>query len=152
MKCTDLVSGLFWLMIGLLLSFCSLTYQIGSFIQPGPGFLPLGLGLLLIFLSCILLLVHEKKVSPIGQKGLSSLFSGWRRLAYTVLVLLVTIFLFEQIGSLFTVFLLVFFSMLVTGPRNWRTPLIVALLSALGIYMVFILLLKQELPRGPLGI
>jgi membrane-associated HD superfamily phosphohydrolase len=152
MKCTDLVSGLFWLIIGLLLSFWSLTYQIGSFIQPGPGFLPLGLGLLLIFLSCILLLVHEKKVSPIGQKGLSSLFSGWRRLVYTVLVLLVTIFLFEQIGSLFTVFLLVFFSMLVTEPRNWRTSLIVALLSALGIYMVFILLLKQELPRGPLGI
>ena len=152
MKCTDLVSGLFWLMIGLLLSVWALTYQIGSFIQPGPGFLPLGLGLLLIFLSSILLLVQGKKASPVKQREPSSLFTGWRRLAYTVLVLLVTIFLFEQIGYLFTVFLLVFFSMLVTGPRNWRTPLIVALCSALGIYVVFVLLLKQELPRGPLGI
>jgi hypothetical protein len=152
MKCTDLVSGLFWLMIGLLLSVWALTYQIGSFIQPGPGFLPLGLGLLLIFLSSTLLLVQGKKASPVKQRELSSLFTGWRRLAYTVLVLLVTIFLFEQIGYLFTVFLLVFFSMLVTGPRNWRTPLIVALCSALGIYVVFVLLLKQELPRGPLGI
>ncbi len=50
----DLIGGLFWFGMGLLLSFWATLYQIGSLIQPGPGFLPLVLGLLLILLSFIL--------------------------------------------------------------------------------------------------
>ena len=55
MKSSDLISVIFWLVVGLLLSLWSTRYQIGSLAQPGPGFYPLGLGVLLIFFSLILL-------------------------------------------------------------------------------------------------
>lgn len=156
MKCADLVSGIFWLIIGLLLSIWSISYEIGTFKEPGSGFFPLGAGLLLILFSIILLvqlLVQGKKSSSISPKGLPlSLRSGWGKAAYTVFILLLSTFLFERIGYLVTIFLLVFFSIRVTGSRTWGKTLLLALLSTLGVYLIFVLLLKQQLPRSPFGI
>jgi hypothetical protein len=44
--------------------------------------------------------------------------------------------------------------LLMWGPalRSWKTILLVAFISAIGVYLVFVLLLKQPLPRGILGI
>ena len=149
---TDLISGLFWFGIGLLLSIWSTSYQIGSLIQPGPGFLPLALGLLLILLSFILL-ARAIKSLRIPQEALASfLFGGWKKVAYTVVVLVLGAFFFETIGYLLTFFFLVMLLMRGAGSESWKKTLLVAFLSALGVYLVFVLLLEQPFPRGLLGI
>lgn len=66
--------------------------------------------------------------------------------------LLLAIFFFEKIGYLFTFFLLIIFLTRGTGPQSWRKILLIAFLSTLGVYLVFVLLLEQPLPRGLLGI
>ena len=152
MKSSNLVSVIFWLVVGLLLSFWSTLYQIGSLTQPGPGFYPLGLGILLIFFSLILLgqgirlSQTTKKVSPFSISG------DWKRVGYVVLVLLLLTFFFETIGYLSTFFLLIMLLMAGAGLRNWKRILLVAFFSALGVYLVFVLLLQQPLPRGFLGV
>jgi putative tricarboxylic transport membrane protein len=152
MKYSDLISVIFWLGVGVLLSLWSLSYNIGTPTQPGPGFYPLGLGILLIFFSLILLgqtirsPKAAKKISPFSVSG------GWKRVAYTVLILLLLAFLFERIGYLITFFLLIMLLMVGAGRQSWKRILLVAFFSALGVYLVFVLLLQQPLPRGFLGV
>jgi len=156
MKSSDLISVIFWLIVGLLLSLWSTRYEIGSLTQPGPGFYPLGLGILLIFFSLILLgqsirsSQAMKKVAPFPASA-----SGWKkvaRVAYVVLVLLLLTFFFETLGYLLTFFLLIMLLMAGAGLRSWKRILLVAFFSALGVYLVFVLLLQQPLPRGFLGL
>lgn len=152
-KNPDLVSGIFWGILGLLFSIWSYTYQLWSLNQPGPGLFPLLLGILLIFLSSLLLLGQVKKHLLNEEKALPfSMPGGWKKVAYTVLVLLLATLLFEKIGYLLTFFLLMISLRLGEKLQGWKVTLLVALFSALGVYLVFVLLLKQELPRGLLGI
>lgn len=60
--------------------------------------------------------------------------------------------MFEQIGAMLTFFLLIVFSMRGAGSRGWGVSLLTAVLSTCGIYVLFVLLLKQQLPVGFLGI
>jgi hypothetical protein len=153
MKYPDLISGLFWLLIGLVLTFWALTYQIGSLTQPGPGYLPLALGILLILLSVILLVGHGKKgARPKQPVSFSSATGGWKKVVYTVLVLGLAAFLFETLGYLLTFFLLIAFLMKGTVAQSWGKVLLTALLTTAGVYIVFVLLLEQPLPRGFLGV
>ncbi len=154
MKHRDIASGLFWLVIGLGLSIWTLTsYEIGSLTQPGPGYLPLALGILLLLLSLILLVGQMRKTPGARQVVLPAARSiGWEKVIYTVLVLMVAAFLFEQLGYLLTFFLLVVSLMKGVERQNWRRILTVALLTTAGVYLVFVLLLEQPLPRGVLGV
>jgi hypothetical protein len=151
-KHEDFISGVFWLGIGVLLSFWSASYQIGSLIQPGPGFLPLALGLLLILLSLILVGKGLTSSHIVQTVPTSSLFGGWKKIAYTVLILALGAFFFERVGYLLTFFLLIMLLMRGAGSQNWQKTFLVAFCSALGVYLVFVLLLEQQLPRGLLGI
>jgi hypothetical protein len=152
MKYAHYIGVIFWLAVGLLLSLWSLSYNIGTLSQPGPGFYPLGLGILLIFFSLILLgqgirsSPETKKTPPFSVSG------GWKRVAYAVLILLLLTFLYERIGYLLTFFLLIMLLMAGAGPQSWRRIILVALFSALGVYLVFVRLLQQPLPRGFLGV
>ncbi len=150
MKYSDLMSGVFWLIVGLLFSFWSIHYKIGNITQPGPGFLPLALGFLLIFLS-ITLLIQARKSFLTKDMVSPFLSAGWEKVAYTILILFLTTFLFERIGYLLTVFFLMLFLMLVGGLKSWKKILLIAFLAAAGVYLVFVLLLEQSLPRGFLG-
>jgi putative tricarboxylic transport membrane protein len=138
--------------VGLLLSVWSTRYQIGTLTQPGSGLFPLGLGVLLTCLSINLLLQARK--SSLGSQALpSSCPEGeWKKVAYTLLVMFLGTLLFEKIGYLLTIFLLITFLMYGGGSRNWRTILLVAFFSVTGVYLVFVLLLRQLYPRGLLGI
>ncbi len=151
MKYPDRVSGIFWLIIGLVLSVWSTRYQIGSFAQPGPGFLPLILGLLLIFLSLVLL-AKAKKTSPPTETAKPSSTARWGKVVYTVIILLATTFVFERIGYMITVFLLMLLLMQAGGLRSWKKVLLIAFGTILGVYIVFVLLLQQPLPRGFFGV
>jgi hypothetical protein len=98
-------------------------------------------------------LVRAITSSPIPQKAPTSpLFGGWKKVAYTGLVLTLGACFLERIGYLLTFFLLVILLMRGAGSRSWKKILLVAFCSALGIYLVFVLLLEQPLPRGILGI
>lgn len=152
MKYSDLISGIFWFVFGLLLSIWSTFYRIGSIKEPGPGFLPLGVGLLLILFS-IILLGQACKSSLLKEAG-PPLFSlgGWKKVAYSILIVLVATLFFERMGYLLTVFLLIFFLMLGDEPKSWKRNLFIAFLTTVGVYLIFVLLLEQPLPRGFLRI
>jgi putative tricarboxylic transport membrane protein len=148
MKHRDLISGIFWLAVGMILTLWSTRYTVGSIVEPGPGFLPLGLGILLIFLSIIVLLGARKSSPAAKVPSPSSAGGEWKRVAYAVLVMIVTASFFEKVGYLITFFLLVMLLMAGAGGQSWKRILLVALFTAAGVYLVFVLLLEQPLPSG----
>ena len=155
MKQRDIASGVFWLVIGLGLSIWTLTsYEIGRLTQPGPGYLPLALGIILILLSLILLVGQMKKTTPdAGQAVLPAVHAGgWKKVVYTVLVLMVAAFFFERVGYLLTFFFLMVLLMKAGARQSWKRILLTAVLTTAGVYLVFVLLLEQQLPRGFLGV
>lgn len=151
MKSPDSTSGVFWLCLGLVIALWSTVYRIGNLAEPGPGFLPLILGILLILLSLVLL-VQAKKPSKTPAPAPPILQGGWKKVLYTLFVLVLATFLFEPLGYLLTFFLLLILLIRGAGPQRWRTTLLIALFSALIIYLIFVLLLKQPLPKGLWGI
>ncbi len=154
MKHRDTASGVFWLVIGLGLSIWTLTsYEIGSLTQPGPGYLPLALGIILILLSLILLVGQMKKTPGAGQAVLPAVHAGgWKKVVYTVLVLIVAAFFFEQVGYLLTFFFLMVLLMKAGERQSWKRILLTALLTTMCVYLVFVLLLQEQLPTGFLGV
>lgn len=147
----DFVAVAFWLAVGLSFTVWSATYPIGSLYRPGPGFVPLILGILLIFLSFVLL---KKAINSRSSQNVTfaSSASGPKKVAYTALILILSAVLFETIGYLLTIFLLVALLMRAVEPQSWRATLLTAFSAASAIYLVFDLLLKQPLPRGMLGV
>lgn len=155
MKQRDIAGGLFWLFIGVGLSIWTLTsYEIGRLTQPGPGYLPLALGIILILLSLILLVEQMKKTTPgAGQAVPPAVHAGgWQKVVYTVLVLMVAAFLFERVGYLLTFFFLIVLLMKAGARQSWHRILFAAVLTTVGVYLVFVLLLEVQLPRGFLGV
>ena len=144
----DLISGIFWLVVGILFTCWSSSYQIGNFGEPGPGLLPLLLGILLICFSLILVAGGLKAYRSPGAEKAVSLPASWKRIAYTLLVLLVSTALFEKAGYLLTIFFFMVFLMLWTEWRNMKKVLLTALLTTVAVYLVFIVLLKQPFPAG----
>lgn len=152
MKRTDLIGTLFWLALGILLCLWSPSYGIWMRGKPSSGFFPFLMGLLLILLSLILL-VRVKRLHSTTQQVPSSFPSGgWKRVTAALLILASSAFVFNPFGCTLTVFLLVIAYMRGVGSQSWKTTLLAAFFSALGVYLVFILLLQQPLPRGFLGV
>jgi hypothetical protein len=151
MKCREWISGFFWLAVGVFLTVWSSGYRIGTIIKPGPGFFPLGVGALLILFSLFLLIKEARRRSP--ETGLPPFApGGWKKVAGTIFILVASVVVFDRLGFLITFFLLVVSTMRWAGAQTWKRTLATALFSSLGIYLVFVLMLKQQLPRGPFGI
>ncbi len=68
MRQREITSSLFWMIVGLILTVWSATYPLGNLAQPGTGFLPLGLGVLLLIFSTVLLVRAFKHGGGEGEK------------------------------------------------------------------------------------
>ncbi len=140
------------MIVGLILTVWSATYPIGSLGQPGTGFLPLGLGILLLIFSAVLLVrAVRTAVAQNAKEKIRIVPERWLRLAITVVVLIACTFLFEKVGYLTIFFVLALVLPLLAGQITFKRSLIFAVLSVAGIYIIFVWLLKQPLPTGVLG-
>lgn len=145
--------GFVWLALGVFLAIASTSYDLGEFLAPGPGAYPLLLGILMIVLSLTLILTGRLPGKSPSQANTapSARSPGWSRVALIILILTSAAVCFELIGYLFTFFLMILCLMVVGSTRSWRQIFVASFLSTLGVYLVFVLLLKQHLPTGPLG-
>ena len=150
MRQREITGSLFWLVIGLILTIWSATYPLGNLAQPGTGFLPLGLGILLLIFSTVLLL-RAIRSGALGKEKVSIIPKRWPNLVLTVFILLASVFLFETVGYLLVFFVLALVLPLLAGQITLKRSFIFAMLSAAGVYVIFVWLLKQPLPTGFLG-
>jgi F0F1-type ATP synthase assembly protein I len=155
MKTLDLRSGLFWLVLSVAVLVESLRMGIGTFQNPGMGFMSFWAGGLLAFLSLILFFktILKKRVHQH-----ETTFSGgaWQKKVLTILSVLVAYALIMPVaGYTISTFFLMTFLYWFADPSGMRWFLSCVLLSVLTTaisYYVFSVLLNCQFPAGALGI
>jgi hypothetical protein len=148
------VMGTFWILLGLTISIWSATFPFGGLKAPGPAFLPLACGLILILLGVILLLQERVRKTDSAVKVSGRLFPGGaagRRVAFTLGGMVLSAILLVPLGFVLTVFFLILFLMRAIQPQKWSVSVFYAFVSAGGALIVFKVLLKAQLPGGFLG-
>ena len=149
----DRLSSIALLILSILVCIGAAGYGLGNFSNPGTGFFPFLLGVLIGFLSLLILArtksdKQEKKDERSSRPG-----AGGQKKVFSILIALVAYgLLLEELGYTLATFLL--FVLLLKGiqPQKWYTAIGVALLASLGSYALFQIGLHVELPRGFLGI
>jgi putative tricarboxylic transport membrane protein len=117
---------------------------------PGPGFMPLWLGIGLIVLALSLIVIdllprpnpertHKSRTQPVARA-----LAGWLAVMGSIMVL-------PRLGFTLSLALLAIFLVIVLDRRSVWTALSVGFGLGLSFYIVFVLVLGIPLPSGPWG-
>ncbi len=151
MRNTDQSSSLFWLVVAIGIVFLSLKYGVGTFHEPGPGFITFFAGLILIVLSLALFLSNFRDQAD--RNSLSSLWAGLEsgKVLYVLLLLVAYVLFLKPVGFLIGTFLLLVLLFRVKGSYRLKTILLMSLLATAGSYLIFEIWLKAQFPKGVFG-
>ena len=142
----DFWSGLMFVTIGVGFAWGATSYKFGSSARPGPGFFPLGLGLLLAVLGASVLfkalVIETDDGEPIGAWGFRPL-----------LIIMASIALFgitlPLLGMALALPILIVMCSLAGDEFHWKDALISVVVLTLGSWLIFIYGLKLVIPLWP---
>jgi putative tricarboxylic transport membrane protein len=142
----DVVVAVLVLALGAAAIFESAKLPLGTVRNPGQGFFPWWTSAVIVLLALVLL------TQALVSRPSTNQQTPGRIAKVTALLLVVSAytFLLDFLGYLLCTFLLVLFMLRVTDAQRWPVALSMALLTAVGSYVVFAIWLSVPLPRGPL--
>ena len=147
----DRISSLVWLALAFYMSIESTRLPLGSWRDPGPGFLPLLVGLILAGLS-IICFVQARKAESTGQKASWYSRERWKNLIRVLFALLAYALVLDILGFLICTFLfMIFLFRFGMEPQKWFWTIGGSGVASLSCYAVFELWLRTQLPKGILG-
>jgi putative tricarboxylic transport membrane protein len=147
MRLADLIGGVVVLILGLAVIFFSSQLSYYSEYGPGPGFLPLWLGVVLIGCAIFVIMNVLKKHDKIG-----SFFKPRTKLGLHVLIIIFITFLFLPfLGFSIGLALFVGITMRIMGRHRWVSCSLTAVVTAICIHLIFISWLTIPLPQGLIG-
>jgi hypothetical protein len=150
----DFVSGLMFLGIGLVFALGAVFYDVGSASRMGPGYFPLLLGILLALLGVAItfqsLVLKTEQGERIGAWA-------WRPLvcilgANFVFGILLTgspALKLPAMGMILGIYVLTVIASLASRRFKIREVLILATVLAVGSFLIFVVLLKLQIPAWP---
>ena len=147
----DRHSSLVCLILALLVGIEAIrTLPLGSWQNPGPGFLPIGAAFFMALFSLIAFLqANLGRSSKAGE----SLFpkERWKNITWVLAALFGYTALVEFLGFLATTFFLLILLFRAMEPQKWVWTLGGSFLGSLIFYVLFEMGLKTRLPKGVLG-
>jgi len=147
LKRPDVLSGLTLVCLALLAWVGASDLPIGTLHQPGAGFLPRHLALLMAVLAAILF-VGGCRTRAASVAGLWSDRAGLARVGGVLAALIGYVLVVETAGYLLTTAALFLVMLHWIGRRGWAVTLTVALLASGGSYLLFARWLMVSLPGG----
>ena len=143
----NLISGVIWLILAVLISVSSVRLGLGDYRVPGPGFfpfltaLPLGVFSVYLIATCILSDAEKRKIAwPINRNGTKIVLTITALIAYSLFL--------EKIGYLLNTFFLMLFLFKNIEPQKWKIALLGSFLSVALSYVVFNVWLEVQWPAG----
>lgn len=152
----DIISGLFFLVVGVFFIINAGCLDLGTLSDPGPGLIPLIPGILLSVLSAVLVFKSYKGVKPQRQtEGRAAEPSKSLKWPPVVVITLSTMIVFalvlESLGFVGSSFLMMLFLFKFIGDHTWIRSVLGAVLSVGTCYLVFKVWLSVQFPMGPWG-
>lgn len=144
----DKKSSLFLGCFGILVALTSYGLGLGTPNQPGTGLLPFSGGLIMILLSVI---VYFQAIRFGAEEEKELIQIGKRRTFLFIIILFLFALLFKKVGFFVTnfFFLIVLFQLL--ERRSWRASIFFSATTTLVTYLIFVVWLKVQLPKGFIG-
>jgi len=147
MKVADLAGGLVVLLFGIAIVFFSSQLPYKSEYGPGPGFLPLWLGIVLIGSAVFVLLNILRK-----QVKVDAFFkTGTKQSAMMFILIFISFLLLPLLGFAVGLALFCGLTMRVMGKHSWMACGLTAVGVAIGVHFVFGQWLHIPLPAGIVG-
>lgn len=145
----DRIAGLIFLIVSASVMVESARLSFGDIRNPGPGFVPFFLGLLMAILSIFLFAVPEPR------PGVEDLWKARERamnILYVFVALMIYLLAFKLIGFFIATFLLMTCLFKIAGEKGYRRGILISLVTMVVLYLFFYKLLNIPFPRGILGV
>ncbi|HEX4944829.1 MAG TPA: tripartite tricarboxylate transporter TctB family protein [Usitatibacteraceae bacterium] len=115
--------------------------------QPGSGFMPFGLGVILAILAICLIatnLGHEERRVPFWEP------KAWLHPLLAVIITAIYVVVFDDIGAITSVVVLVTFWLAFVEHKSLAVSVVTGVATGLVVYLVFDRFLRTPFPRGML--
>ena len=146
----EVLAGLFLSSLGIFILVQAFGLEYTSDFGPGPGFVPLWLGIILLTFSLLLIFVTVRK--PYAREIITSEKSvSPSRSLISWFAMMLTVGLLTHLGFYASFAILTAFLVLTIERRSTYVAVAVAVGSAVGFYLIFSLALGVPLPSGPWG-
>lgn len=127
----------------------------------GPSVFPKAVGFLMLLISVSYLVIQfkgyakeadEKRAAIIGAEEKVETKADLKTMGIMILIMVAYAFLFEPLGYALTTFLSFMAGALVLDRKRLLRDALIALVASFGMYFIFTLLLRVQLPAGLLGL
>jgi len=142
----DFASGLAFLATGIAFAVRAVNHPLGSAMHPGPGFFPLGLGLLLALLGAVLLF-KSLAIEAEGGEAIGAI--AWRPLLLIVAAVALFGFTLPHLGLVIALPLLVVMVGVAGGEVRWVELGVVAAAVTFVGWGIFVRVLGMPIPLWP---
>lgn len=152
MKKEDIISSLFWMVIGAGVCYGGYDLELGTLRDPGSGFMFFWVGIIMMGLSLSILIraMREKAKAGEGKPIWSEV--QWKKIVLVIIALFFYAYAFQTLGFIVCTTLLLIFLFKAIEPQRWSVAILGAVLSTLTAFLVFQLWLGSQLPKGLLNI
>lgn len=147
MRLANLIGGVFVLILGLAVVFFSSQLTYYSEFGPGPGFLPLWVGIIITACAVYVIVDLLKKHGGTGE-----FFKLRTRLGFQIFIaIIITFLLLPVVGFAIGLALFIGVTMRMMGKHHWALCSLTTVVTAIGIHFVFVSWLTIPLPQGLIG-
>ena len=143
----EIIFCLFLIGVGIWITSDSYRLTIGRLREPGPGFFPFFAGILVALLSSVKL-VHLVLQSKRAERAFSS-YRDLMRIIYVLFGAVLAMAFFERFGYFIVASLYLILLMKVVSQEKWLRTFTVTAFTMFFSYLVFVLILRIQLPISP---
>jgi len=151
-KSKDIISSLFWMIVGAGVTYGGYDLDLGTLHDPGSGFIFFWVGLIMVGLSLSIFIRALKEKGKAGEMRLIWSEVQWKKIVSVLVALFLYGYFFQTLGFILSAALLLVFLFKAVEPQRWSVAILGAVVSSLVAYVVFQVWLGSQLPKGLLDI
>ena len=149
MGIANLLAGIGVLLFGSVVTYSASQLPYRGEYGPGPGFLPLWIGIVLIGCAIVTII---KAVRQYGQEKEGFVQAMTRWVGFVFVTLIVTFLLVRVLGLSLGLALFTGFTMRTAGRHGWVLCVLTAVITAAAVRVIFGVMLDIPLPKGVVGL
>jgi putative tricarboxylic transport membrane protein len=152
MKRADKISGVILMVVCLLVFYQSTKLEMMYRKAPGLGFYPFWLSLFALVASAVIIVNAFRRPASQDRPVQLPKGIGLRRIGLTFVAFVIYAYLITLVGFILSTAVYMLFMARMLGSRRWVSSVAVSALTAVGLFIVFKVWLKADLPTGLWGL